>query len=210
VSPNGGDARPSAADVPALGAAPVFTLGVFSGALAIVVLALGALLLLRLRPEKLGARDQASVQRAALLTLFVHREHARQLVFWSDAAHTSPTLALLGDIGLSLDAQQPDTAALALPMPVHLESLATMEQHFRTSPDGWETWFTRFPASSGIIALTRPELLPVLADGIARARVVVARTCGEHCHSAWRVTLQRTTDGAWRTRSVEPLTLPRD
>jgi hypothetical protein len=85
-----------------------------------------------------------------------------------------------------------------------------MEQQFRASPDGWEAWFQRFPASSGIIALTRPVRLPVLADGIERVAVVVARTCGEHCHSAWRLTLQRTLDGTWRTRSVEPLTLPRD
>lgn len=180
------------------------------GALAVVVVALGALLLLQLRPARLDARDQVSVQRAALLTLFVDREHARQLVFWSDAVHRSPTLRLLDDIGLTLVAQQPDTAALAMPMPVRLESLATMEQLFRASPDGWETWFTRFPASSGIIALTRPELLPVLADGITRAQVVVARSCGEHCHSAWRVTLLRTNGSAWRTQSVMPLPLPRD
>ena len=178
-----------------------------------VALLLGALVLGavgRRTPRTLSRREATAVQRAALLTLFVDREHARQLVFWSDPAHASPTVLLLRELGLTLEAQRPDTAALALPLSVHLESLATMEQHFRASPDGWETWFKRFPASSGIIALTRPELLPVVADGIARANVVLARTCGEHCHSAWRVTLQRTTDGAWRTRSVEPLTLPRD
>jgi len=178
-----------------------------------VALVLGALVcgaVRRRTPSTLSRREAMAVQRAALLTLFVDREHARQLVFWSDAAHASPTVLLLREIGLRLEAQPPDTAALALPMPVHLETLATMEQQFRASPDGWETWFKRFPASSGIIALTRPELLPVVADGIARANVVVARSCGEHCHSAWRLSLQRTTDGAWRTRSVEPLTLPRD
>ena len=178
------------------------------GALLLGALVFGAVV--RQTPRTLSRRDTMAVQRAALLTLFVTREHARQLVFWSDTAHTSPTLLLLREVGLTLEAQPPDTAALALPMPVHLESLATMEQQFRASPDGWETWFTRFPASSGIIALTRPVLLATLADGRVRARVVVARTCGEHCHSAWRVTLHRTTNGAWRTRSVEPLTLPRD
>jgi len=176
----------------------------------ILVLLLGALLLLRLTPTSLSPRDEMSIQRAALLSLFVDREHARQLVFWNDAAHASPTVLLLREIGLPLDARQPDTAALALPLPMHLESLATIEQHFRASPDGWETWFRRFPASSGIIALTRPELLPVMADGIVRASVVVARTCGEHCHSAWRVTLHRTDNDTWRTRSVAALTLPRD
>ncbi len=178
-----------------------------------VVLLLGALVfgaVERRTPRSLSRRDTTAVQRAALLTLFVTREHARQLVFWSDTAHTSPTLLLLREIGLTLEAQPPDTAALALPMPVHLESLATMEQQFRASPDGWETWFKRFPASSGLIALTRPVLLATSADGLVRASVVVARSCGEHCHSAWRVTLHRTANGAWRTRSVEPLTLPRD
>jgi hypothetical protein len=111
---------------------------------------------------------------------------------------------------VAVDAQQPDTAALALPLPVHVESLATMEEQFRASPDGWEAWFQRFPASSGIITLTRPVRLPVLADGINRVAVVVARTCGEHCHSAWRLTLQRAPGGGWRTRTVQPLTLPRD
>ena len=165
---------------------------------------------LRRTPRTLSEREAMAVQRAAVLTLFVEREHPRILVFWHDGAHPSPTLRLLRTAGVAVDAQQPDTAALALPLPVHVESLATMEQQFRASPDGWEAWFRRFPASSGIIALTRPVLLATSADGLVRASVVVARTCGEHCHSAWRVTLQRTVDGRWRTRSVEPLTLPRD
>ena len=97
-----------------------------------------------------------------------------------------------------------------MPMPVHLETLATMEQQFRASPDGWEVWFRRFPASSGIIALTRPVRLAALTDGVERVAVVVARTCGEHCHSAWRITLQRATGGEWRPLAVQPLTLPRD
>ena len=178
------------------------------GALLLGAVVFGAVV--RRTPQTLSRREAMAVQRAALLTLFVTREHAKQLVFWRDTAHTSPTLLLLREIGLTLEAQPPDTAALALPMPVHLESLATLEQQFRASPDGWDTWFKRFPASSGIIALTRPVRLATLADGLVRASVVVARTCGEHCHSAWRVTLQRAVDGAWRARSVEPLTLPRD
>ena len=173
------------------------------GALVFGAVALGT-------PRTLNRREAIAVQRAALLTLFVTREQARRLVFWSDTAHASPTVLLLREIGLTLEAQPPDTAALSLPLPVHLESLATMEQQFRASPDGWESWFKRFPASSGLIALTRPVLLATSADGLMRASVVVARTCGEHCHSAWRVTLQRAVDGAWRTRAVEPLMLPRD
>ncbi len=176
----------------------------------VVVLALGGWLLVRRRPPTLNDRDQASVQRAALLTLFVSREHAKQLVFWSDDANLSPTLQLLRESGVSIEAQQPDTAALAMPMPVHLESLATLEQQFRARPDGWEAWFARFPASSGLVALTRPVVLAASADGIARVVVVVARTCGEHCHSAWRVTVVRHAGRTWRTSAVEPLTLPRN
>lgn len=178
-----------------------------------MVLALGALLLVRQRSDTLSDQDQVEIQRAALLTLFTTRERAKQLVFWNDAQHLSPTIALLGESGVRVEAQQPDTSALAMPLPVHVETLATMERLFRESPDAWETWFMRYPASSGIIALTRPVLLAALDggdDGAARAEVVVARTCGEHCHSAWRVTLQRTTNGAWRTRTVMPLPLPRD
>ena len=183
------------------------------GAFVLGALLLGALACgveRRRRPRTLSERDAMAVQRAALLTLFVEREHARQLVFWSDETEASPTLRLLREAGMALDAQQPDTAALAMPMPVHLETLATMEQQFRASPDGWEVWFRRFPASSGIIALTRPVRLPALADGVERLAVVVARTCGEHCHSAWRITLQRATGGGWRPLTVQPLSLPRD
>jgi len=186
----------------------------------LIVLALGGWFTLRPQSPLLSDRDQASVQRAALLTLFVSREHAKQLVFWSDTANLSPTLQLLRDSGVSVEAQQPDTAALALRMPVHLESLATLERQFRAAPDGWEAWFARFPASSGLIALTRPVVLGETAAGIARVAVVVARICGEHCHSAWRVTLardalsrdalSRDAGRSWRTVAVEPLTLPRD
>lgn len=161
-------------------------------------------------PPTLSERETMAVQRAAVLTLFVEREHPRRLVFWNDGAHLSPTLRVLREAGVALDAQQPDTVALALPLPVHLETLATMERQFRAFPDGWEVWFRRFPASSGIIALTQPVLLATSADGRVRASVVVARTCGEHCHSAWRITLQRATSGGWRTLTVAPLTLPRD
>lgn len=177
----------------------------------VVVLALGASLLLRLRPVTLSDAEQASVQRVALLALFQEREHAKQLVLWSDAAHLSPTLQLLRDSGVSVEAQQPDTAALSLPVPVHLESLASLERQFHAQPDGWEAWFTRFPASSGLVALTRPVVLAQNPDSPGRdVAVIVARTCGEHCHSAWRVTLLRHQRGSWQVRSVEPLTLPRD
>lgn len=176
----------------------------------VVVLALGASLLLRLRPVTLSDGEQASVQRAALLALFDAREHAKQLVFWSDTANLSPTLQLLRDVGVAVEAEPPDTAVLALPLPVHLESLATLEQQFRAEPDGWEAWFARFPASSGVVALTRPTVLVEGPDGAERVAVIVARTCGEHCHSAWRVTVIRLPRGVWQVRAIEPLALPRD
>ncbi|WP_411281063.1 hypothetical protein [Gemmatimonas sp.] len=178
----------------------------------LVVLALGGWLVRPrpLRPPALSDRDQLLVQRAALLTLFVSREHATQLVFWSDRANLSPTLQLLRESGVQIEAEQPDTAALAMPVPVHLESLATLEQHFRARPDGWESWFARFPGSSGLVALTRPVVLAAPADRLERVAVVVARTCGEHCHSAWRLILIRPTGHSWQVQAVKPLALPRD
>ena len=98
---------------------------------------LGALLLAAsvLGGRACGARDRArapeptdhdaAVQRAALLTLFATREHAQRMVFWSDPVHESPTLGLLRAAGVPQVAAAPDTAALALPMPVHLETLAS-------------------------------------------------------------------------------------
>ena len=183
---------------------------------------LGALLLAAsvLGGRACGARDRArapeptdhdaAVQRAALLTLFATREHAQRMVFWSDPVHESPTLGLLRAAGVPQVAAAPDTAALALPMPVHLETLASLESHFQRHPDGWEAWFRRFPGSSGLVALTRPIWLPAAADGSARALLVVGRTCGEHCHSAWRITLARPVGAAWRTVAVVPIGLPRD
>ena len=184
-----------------------WTLGAFYP---VVVLTLGVWLVLRLRPVALSARDEIAVQRTALLALFVSREHAKQLVFWNDRANVSPSLQLLRASGLPVEAQLPDTAALAMPMPVHLETLETLEQHFRARPDGWEAWFSRYPASSGIVALSRPMLLSTRADGDELVAVVVARNCGEHCHSAWRVMLSRRSGARWQIRSVEPLTLPLD
>lgn len=176
-----------------------------------MVLALGASLCVRLRPATLSDGEQASVHRAALMALFDAREHAKQLVFWSDTANLSPTLQLLRDAGVAFEALPPDTAALALPLPVHLESLATLEQQFHAEPDGWEAWFARYPASSGLVALTRPTVLAESPDGAERVAVIVGRTCGEHCHSAWRVTLHRATaTDAWHTLGIEPLALPRD
>ena len=158
----------------------------------------------------LSVRDQMAVQRSALIALFVDRERAQQLVFWGDTVNPSPTLSLLRESDASLIGQWPDTAALALPMPVHLESLATLEQYFRANPDGWEAWFRRFPGSSGVVVLTRAELLPDAPDGGERASLVVGRTCGEHCHSAWRVTLVHDSGTVWRIGTVAPLTLRRD
>jgi hypothetical protein len=104
-------------------------------ALAIGTGGLGALLLgalvctavVRSTPGTLSEREAMAVQRAAVLTLFVEREHARILVFWNDGAHPSPTLRLLQTAGVAVDAQQPDTAALDLPLPVHVGSTPLVE-----------------------------------------------------------------------------------
>ncbi len=173
--------------------------------------------------------DRAAIQRSALVTLFTQREHAQQLLLWTDPSHESPSLQLLRDTRRearretdravsranrtgrdSLTASTPTLAMLSLPMRAAAVTLADLEAHFAAHPDAWEAWFTKYPASSGIVALTEPVLRTMAGERSPRASLIVARTCGEHCHSAWRVELRRDDTGRWRTLSVQPLALRPD
>ena len=72
---------------------------------------------------------------------------------------------------------------------------------FRAHPDGWKAFWARYPGSTGVI-----ELSPVrLTDD--SAALVVGRSCGEHCRTAWRVRLGRAGAG-WRVARVEFLPVP--
>ncbi len=164
-----------------------------------------------LRDGDLSDAERAAIQRAALVTLFTQREQARQILLWSDRAHVAPTLQLLREThDDSVAASTPALATLSLPIHAETVTLADLEAHFANHPDAWEAWFAKYPASSGIVALTEPVPQPVNADGLTRVMLTVVRTCGEHCHSAWRLYLRRDATGSWRTLSVQPLALRPD
>jgi hypothetical protein len=149
----------------------------------------------------LSAADAAAVQRAALTTLFVEREHAARLVLWRGPLADAPALGGLARAD-TLPAGDVDPRALALPIPVDTVGVRGVEAHFRAHPDAWRAWFARYPGSPGLVELTAPRA--VGGDGM-RAELLVGRSCGEHCRMAWRVRVRRDAGGAWRTESAAPL-----
>jgi hypothetical protein len=72
---------------------------------------------------------------------------------------------------------------------------------FRAHPDGWKAFWARYPGATGVI-----ELSPVRLTGDSAA-LVVGRSCGEHCRTAWRVRLGRS-GAEWRVARVEFLRVP--
>jgi len=160
-------------------------------------------------PPVLAPATVTAIQRAAVSTLFLERERAHQLVFWDGLRVDAPTLSLVATRGDATDALPllvPDVPALSLPVPATVVRLADLEAHFRTHPDGWPAWFARFPASGGLIELTAPDIAPEVPG---EAVLLVARTCGEHCHHAWRVRVRRDARGVWRTHEVRPVAVPK-
>ena len=161
------------------------------------------------RAMQFSTQDAAAIERAALRTLFVEREGARQLIIFRGARRDAPALSMLPDNDAPSDTlalTTPDTAALALGVPVTLVTLADIEAHFREHPDGWEAWFTRYAGAGGIVELTAPRLEDARAQA---AWLVVGRACGEHCRAAWRVRVVRDASGAWRTTTTTTIALPR-
>ena len=152
----------------------------------------------------LGPADAAAVQRAALTTLFLEREHAARLVLWRGPLVDAPTLGALPGAD-TLPAAGGDPRALSLPVPVDTANLRTVTAHFRAHPDAWRAWFARHAGSPGLVELTIPRAVD--ATGTT-AELLVGRSCGEHCRMAWRVRVRRQRDGAWRTVSVISLRLP--
>ena len=163
----------------------------------------------RANANGLSAADIAAIQRAALHTLFVEREGARQLVIFRGTRRDAPALSALPGAEQGADTLAlvvPDTAALALGVPLTLATLADVEAHFRANPDGWEAWFKRYAGAGGIVELTAPR--PEDAR-LQAAWLVVGRACGEHCRAAWRVRVARDASGAWHTAATEIIALPR-
>lgn len=164
-------------------------------------------------PQAFSPAESTDIARAALNTLFVDREHTRSVLLWTGSLADAPTLgqqrlrmAITGSArgAGAVRLADLDTMGLRLPVPVVAVDPALLDAHFAAHPDGWDTWFRRFPGASGIVELSQPVRRPD-----ARVAMVVARACGEHCHSAWRLVLSTAPDGGWRVDSVIPLPLPR-
>ena len=106
--------------------------------------ALAALALLACHaPRTFDRAESTAIVRAALDTLFLQREHWRQLVLWHGALRDG---AALGELpaGDSLAAASIDVRALALPVPVRTVTLDELQAHFRAHPDAWAAWYRRF------------------------------------------------------------------
>ncbi len=157
----------------------------------------------------LTADDIIRVQRAALTALFIQREHAQQLTLWRGKRENAPTLGALADNAAFADAVPlllPDTARLQLPIAVHTVDLATLEEFFQSHPTGWDAWYAHYQGSNGLIELTAPTLSN---DFHHQSTLLIARTCGDHCRSVWRLTAQRARDGGWHITKIATLPLPK-
>lgn len=161
------------------------------------------------RAPTLTPDDIVRVQRAALTALFLHREHAQQLTLWRGTRRHAPTLGELSEnaaIADSVPLLLPDTVQLRLPIAVHTVDLVMLEQFFQSHPTGWDAWYAKYPGSNGVIELTAPTLR---AGSGNQATVLIARTCGDHCRSVWRLTAQRAPDGEWNITVITALPLPK-
>ncbi len=155
--------------------------------------------------SEVSSTDTLAVQRAALTSLFIEREHGKVLVLLRAPEDSAPVLSgLPADSGrrggLAQSLAVPDAAVLALAIPVHVVTLADVEAVFRANPDGWAAWYSRYPQSSGLIEMTAPRF-GRLRDGTRTSTMTIARSCGELCETVWRVTLQERADGSWGVES---------
>ncbi len=156
----------------------------------------------------LSATDIAAIQRAALTTLFIEREHSQLLVLIDVPRDSAPVLRDTLANPDRAELRLPDTATLALPIPVRVVTLRDVGTVFREHADGWAAWYAQYPVSAGIVELTAPTIARDAGEG-ETAMITVARACGEHCRAVWRVTVQRDRDGRWRTVSVAAVGLPK-
>ena len=157
----------------------------------------------------LTADDTIRIQRAALTVLFLQREHAQQLTLWRGSRKNAPTLGDLSTQAAFADAVPlllPDTLRLRLPIAVHTVDLTTLEQFFQSHPTGWDAWYAKYPGSNGLIELTAPTFL---TGSRSEVTLLIARTCGDHCRSVWRLTAQRARHDEWHIAAIIPLPLPK-
>jgi hypothetical protein len=128
--------------------------------------------------------------------VFVSRARTRAQL-WADTTRAGPVFSVLGirpSVLASLRVPARTGATL------HRITSDTMATIFRDNPDGWEAFFRRYPASSGLV-----EVSPVTFDGDSLATVTVGRSCGEHCAVAWRLVVARGADGTLPIRTIEYL-----
>lgn len=160
-------------------------------------------------PKPLTAADIAAIQRAALTTVFIEREGAKQLVLLVQAGLDEPTLA--GRDGprpelSALPIVTPDTTALALGIPVTILTQADVEAHFKAHADAWAAWYERYPGAPGLVTITNVH---VEAQSPNAAWIIISRSCGEHCRAAWRVTVERGAKSGWHTVNAIALAMPK-
>jgi hypothetical protein len=140
------------------------------------------------------------IARVAMKQLFVAREKAQAITLWRDRT-VSLTLGALPLTDASPRVPL-DSAALALSLRTGVADQASMEAFFRTHPAGWDAWFEANPGNAGLVEVAEP----LVHDN--DASVVVGRACGEHCRSAWRLTLKRIRH-EWVVQQVTVLPVPR-
>ncbi|MEO7964864.1 MAG: hypothetical protein ABIT38_13255 [Gemmatimonadaceae bacterium] len=161
-------------------------------------------------PRALSPADLAAAERAAIVQLFLSYERPQQLVFWDGAPRDSP---IFGEIALgdSLNPRGVSPESLLLPIPVSVVHREELERLFHENADAWEAWYRLHPASGGVVEVTAPRLAPPSSARIttsSSASVVIGRLCGEHCRSAWNVTVEKK-HGEWIVKGVRPVALPK-
>ncbi len=159
-------------------------------------------------PKPLTPADIAAIQHAALTTVFIEREDAKQLVLLVQAGLDDPTLARQGPQPelSALPIVTPDTAALALGIPVTILTQADVEAHFKANADAWPAWYARYPGAPGLATITNVH---VETQSPNAAWLIISRSCGEHCQAAWRVTVERGAKGGWHTVNAIALAMPK-
>jgi hypothetical protein len=150
-----------------------------------------------------GEGPTREIHRAAMVELFTVRERAQRLVFWRDPGTRGPVFSRLHADGSSAALPEPVAAAATGDLlPIDSVSLPRLEQLFRDAPDGWKAFFAQQPGAPGII-----ELGEVRHDSRSgTASVLVGRSCGERCATAWQLELRRAPE--WQVTAMRVLSLP--
>jgi hypothetical protein len=135
---------------------------------------------------------------ATLRELFLAHEHPRMLVVWAEPRDPGPVFAELGGDAVPERVAPPASVG---GVPVVAVRRRELDALFGAHPDGWKAFYERYRGATGLV-----EISPVRTAGDS-ATLVVGRSCGEHCRTAWRVRLSRA-GGAWRVTRVQFVAVP--